>query len=134
MRTEETGGDEEGFVLLLLHKLDRFGGDHAVGLFFVLAISRQPTQGGADLAVGFGVEDESLVGLVPSFRVDGFLPGRRIVEPIRPDGSGHVVVIDLAHPAGPPTVFHELLRHGHGIGNLVPEMTVQIVDLDGVRT
>ena len=130
---KEARRDEERLVLPLLHQLDCLGRDHAVGLLLVLAVGLQPTEGTAYLAVGFGVEHEVFVRFVAPLRVDRLLPGRRVVEAVRSYAGGHVVVIDLAHPSSPPAMLHELLGHGDGMWNLVPEVPVQVVDLDGVR-
>ena len=44
VRTEESGGDEEGLIAMPFEQADRFIGDHAIGLFVVSAIGGEPTQ------------------------------------------------------------------------------------------
>ena len=127
---KESGGDEEGVVLLLVHHLDCFGGDHAVGLFFIGAFGREPAEGAADLSSGFGIEDEVFVGLVATDWIHGALPGGRVVEAIGADAGGDIVVVDFSN-AGHEVVFlDEALREGDGVGNGVAEVGIEIVDFD----
>ena len=71
---EEACCDEERFIPFFNHEPDRFGGDHAVGLFFVSTIGGEPAEGTADLAVWFGIEDEVFVGFVAADGIDDALP------------------------------------------------------------
>lgn len=127
---KESGGDEEGLVLLFVHHLDRFGGDHAVGLFFVGALGGEPTEGATDFAGGLGIEDEVFVGLVATDWIDRSLPGGRVVKAIGADAGGDVVVVDFSN-AGDEVVFcDETLGEGDGIGESVAEVSIEIVNLD----
>ena len=134
MGTEETSCDEEGFIPFFGHELDCFGGDHAVGLFFVGAIGSEPTKGSADLAVGFGVEDEVLVGFVAAEGIDDALPGWFVVEAISADAGGDVVVVDFANAGHVVAILDEMLGKRDGVGDGSTEMLVEVVDFDLVGT
>ena len=58
----------------------------------------------------------------------------RAIESIRPDGGGYIVVIDFSNPGGAMPGLLEQLGKRHHIGNLLPEVSIQIIDLDLIGT
>ncbi len=127
---EEAGRDEERFVPFFSHEFDRFGGDHAVGLFFVSTIGGEPAKGTADLAVRFGIEDEVFVGFVAADGIDDTLPRRLVIEAVGADAGGDVVVVDFTHTGHVIAILNKMLGEGDGIGNGSAKMLVEVVDFD----
>ena len=127
---KKSGGDEKGIVLLFVHHLDRFGGDHSISLFFVGAFGSEPAEGAADFTGGLGVKNEVFVCLVAADWVHGALPGWRVVEAIGADAGGDVVVVDFSD-AGNEVVFRDKpLRQGDGVRHGIAEVGIEIVNLD----
>jgi hypothetical protein len=81
----------------------------------------------------FGVEDLGFIGFVASLRVDGLLPGGRVVESIAPDARGYVVVVDFPHTRGVPAAILKLLGERDRIWHCIAEMGIEIVDLNLIR-
>ena len=127
---EETSRDEERFIPFFNHEFDCFGGDHAVGLFFVGAIGGEPAKGTADLAVRFGIEDEVFIGFVAANGIDDTLPGWFVVEAIGADAGGDVVVVDFTHTGHVIAILNKMLGESDGIGNGSAKILVEVVDFD----
>lgn len=127
---EEAGRDEERFVPFFSHEFDRFGGDHAVGLFFVSTIGGEPAEGTADLAVWFGIEDKVFVGFVAADGIDDSLPRRFVIGAISADAGGDVVVVDFTHAGHVIAILNKMLGEGDGIGDRSAKMVVEVVDFD----
>jgi len=127
---EEARGDEKGIVALFCHEFNCFGGDHAVGLFFVGAIGGEPAKGTADLAVRFGIEDEVFIGFVAADGIDDTLPGWFVVEAVGADAGGDVVVVDFTHTGHVIAILNKMLGESDGIGNGSAKMLVEVVDFD----
>ena len=134
MGAEESGGYEEGLVAFFGHELDRFGSDHAVGLFFVRAIGSKPTEGSADLAMRFGIEDEMFVGFVAAVGIDDALPGWFVVEAVGANAGGNVIVVDFPDAGDVVAILDEVLGKGDDVWDFVAKVAIEIVDFDLIGT
>ena len=116
VRPIEADGQEERRPLggIGLQELDCRGRPDAIGLLFVGAVRRQPTERAAKPA-GDEAEDDRLVIFVAAAGIDLVVPRVGVVVPVGADGGRHSVVVDLAHAVGRVTVLAEQLRERHHV-------------------